>query len=157
MTEEQLAARVDRAGLITRGAGTRERDIDVVLVTGAGASQAFGVNDTLMSLMNDWSDHLVRKLAQRNGYLQATGLRRGMGGEDFEARLGKFLQDVEAFRRVSDLLDPSVKFGDFGPGTQNMSARGVDGAVAQPGRASLRPDHHADPRVLVRTLRRRGR
>jgi hypothetical protein len=125
VTEQQLAARVDRAGLITSTAGARVRDIDVVLVTGAGASRAFGVNDTPMPLMNDWSDHLVRKLAQRNGYREATGLRHGMGGEDFEARLGKFLQDVEAFRRVSDLLDPSVRFGDFGPGTQVMSAHGV--------------------------------
>jgi hypothetical protein len=30
-----------------------------------------------MPLMNDWSDHLVRKLAQRNDYLEATGLRHG--------------------------------------------------------------------------------
>jgi hypothetical protein len=116
VTEEQLAARVDRAGLITSTAGSRERDIDVVMVTGAGASRAFGVNGHPMPLMNDWSDHLVRKLAQHNGYLDATGLRNGMGSEKFEARLGKFLQDVEAFRRISDLLDPSVKFQDFGAG-----------------------------------------
>jgi hypothetical protein len=48
-----------------------------------------------------------------------------MGGEDFEARLGKFLQDVEAFGRISELLDPSVRFQDVGPGAQAMSAHGV--------------------------------
>lgn len=72
--------------------------------------------------MGDWSDHLVGKLGQRMGYLHATGLRRGMSGEEFEARLGKFLQDVQAFRRIGGLLEPSVKFQGFGAGTQIMSA-----------------------------------
>jgi hypothetical protein len=44
-----------------------------------------------MPLMGDWSDHLVRKLGQRIGYREATGLKSGMSGEAFEARLGKFL------------------------------------------------------------------
>lgn len=114
-----------RADLITAGAATAERDIDVVLVTGAGASRAFGVNGVPMPLMGDWSDHLVGKLGQRMGYLDATGLHRGMSGEEFEARLGKFLQDVQAFRRIGGLLEPSVKFQDFGAGTQIMSAHGV--------------------------------
>jgi hypothetical protein len=114
-----------KTGLITSGPGSGERDIDVVLVTGAGASRAFGVNGEPMPLMGDWSDHLVRKLCQRIGYLEATGLRRSMSGEEFEARLGKFVQDVEAFRRIGDLLDASVRFQDFGAGTQTMTAQGV--------------------------------
>jgi hypothetical protein len=48
-----------------------------------------------------------------------------MSGEEFEARLGTFLQDVEAFRRIGGLLDPSVRFQDFGAGTQLMTAQGV--------------------------------
>lgn len=125
MTDEQLAGRVNRADLITGGVAARERDIDVVLVTGAGASRAFGVNGKPMPLMGDWSDHLVRQLGQRSGYREATGLRQGMDGEEFEARLGRFLQDAEAFRRISDLLEPSVRFQDFGPGTHVMTAHGV--------------------------------
>jgi hypothetical protein len=113
------------ADLITGGIATRERDIDVVLVTGAGASRAFGVNGTAMPLMSDWADHLVGKLGRRMGYLDATGLRKGMPGEEFEARLGKSLQDAEAFRRISDLLGPSVRFQGFGAGTQVMQGTGV--------------------------------
>jgi hypothetical protein len=114
-----------RTALITGGIAPQERDIDVVLVTGAGASRAFGVNGKPMPLMGDWSNHLVRKLGQRMGYREATGLTNGMSGEAFEGRLGKFLQDVEAFQRIGDLLDPSVKFQDFGAGTQIMSGQGV--------------------------------
>jgi hypothetical protein len=102
-----------------------ERDIDIVLVTGAGASCAFGVNGTHLPLMGDWSDKLVRSLGQHIGYREATGLRHGMSGEEFEAQLGKFLQDVEAFKRVGGLLAPSVGFQDFGAGTQVMASQGV--------------------------------
>lgn len=50
-----------------------------------------------------------------------------MAGEEFEARLGKFLRDFEAFGRINDLLGPSVRFQDFGPGTQVMTGQGVMG------------------------------
>jgi hypothetical protein len=125
MAEPDAPRNSAKTDLITGGTVTQERDIDVVLVTGAGASRAFGVNGTLMPLMGDWADHLVGKLIQRMNYLEATGLRKGMAGEIFEARLGKFLQDAEAFRRISDLLGPSVRFQDFGAGTQTMQAEGV--------------------------------
>jgi SIR2-like domain len=104
-----------------------ERDIDIVLVTGAGASCAFGVNGTRLPLMGDWSDKLVRALGQRIGYREATGLQQGMSGEEFEAQLGKFLQDVEAFKRIGGLLAPSVGFQDFGAATQIMASQGVMG------------------------------
>jgi hypothetical protein len=103
----------------------RTRDIDLVMVTGAGASREFGVNGVKLPLMGDWSDFLVRKLGAVGQYRQATGLRREMPGEAFEAQLGKFLKQVEAFRRVKDLLVPSVQFQDFGPATQMMGAQGV--------------------------------
>jgi hypothetical protein len=122
---EPDAPRSSKTDLITGGIAAQERDIDVVLVTGAGASRAFGVNGTSMPLMSDWADHLVGKLSRRIGYLETTDLRKGMAGEIFEARLGKFLQDAEAFRRISDLLGPSVRFQDFGAGTQIMQAGGV--------------------------------
>jgi hypothetical protein len=125
VTEHSLAGEDTRKDLITGGVASRERDVDVVLVTGAGASRALGVNGKPMPLMGDWSDHLVRKLGQRVGYREATGLKSGMSGEAFEARLGKFLQDVEAFQRIGDLLDPSVRFQDFGAGTQMMMSQRV--------------------------------
>ncbi len=129
MTEHSLLGADAETDLVTGGVPAGERDIDididVVLVTGAGASRAFGVNGKPMPLMGDWSDHLVRELGSRIGYREATGLKNGMSGEAFEARLGKFLQDVEAFQRIGDLLDASVRFQDFGAGTQIMSAQGV--------------------------------
>jgi hypothetical protein len=51
--------------LITDGVASRERDIGVVLVAGAGASCAFGVNGKPMPLMGDWSlPDLMRHLAR---------------------------------------------------------------------------------------------
>ena len=84
-----------------------ERDIDLVLVTGAGASCAFGVNGTSLPLMATWSDHLVRKLREAPmGYLAATGLADGMQAEQFERRLGDFLRSVDAFKSIDPLLGP---------------------------------------------------
>lgn len=125
LAEHDVTRGSSKTDLVTGSVTMQERDIDVVLVTGAGASRAFGVNGVPMPLMTDWADHLVGKLGVRPGYLEATGLRKNMSGEEFEFRLGKFLQDVEAFRRVRDLLDPSVRFQDFGAGTQIMQSTGV--------------------------------
>jgi hypothetical protein len=82
-------------------------DIDLVLIAGAGASRAFGVNNTRLPLMGEWSDHLVTKLREKPmGYLAATGLGLGMPGEEFERRLGDFLRSVDAFKSVGELLGP---------------------------------------------------
>jgi hypothetical protein len=87
------------------------RDIECVLVTGAGASREFGVNGTKLPLMREWSDDLVQRLGSRGfGYLDATGLRRDMPAEEFEAVLGRFLRSVEAFNRIEQLLEPSSQF-----------------------------------------------
>jgi hypothetical protein len=102
-----------------------EHDIDVVIVTGAGASREFGINWTTLPLMGDWCDELVSKLQLHPPYLTATGLRRGMLGEEFEAQLGKFLRQVEAFGLIKDLLGPSVDFQDLGPALQTVRGTGV--------------------------------
>ena len=47
----------------------RTRDIDLVMVTGAGASRDFGVNGVKLPLMGDWSDALVKKLGAVGQYL----------------------------------------------------------------------------------------
>lgn len=72
VAEHSLLAADARTDLVSGGVPSRERDIGVVLVTGAGASRAFGVNGKPMPLMGDWSDDLVRKLASRTGYREVT-------------------------------------------------------------------------------------
>ncbi len=100
-----------------------ERDIELVLITGAGASREFGVRGGSLPLMGDWSDALIKKLSQRNlSYLDATGLRPGMTGEAFEIQLGRFLRQVEAFPLIEDLLNASVQFQAL----QNPALQGQD-------------------------------
>jgi hypothetical protein len=80
--------------------------IDLVLVTGAGASCEFGVNQTRLPLMAEWSELVLRKLREVPGFVEAVGLTEGMTGEQFEDRLGGFLRSVVAFRDVRSLLGP---------------------------------------------------
>ena len=88
-----------------------ERDLDLVLVTGAGASREFGVSDRPMPLMADWSESIMEKLSSRNiFYLEASGLQPDMTGPEFETQLGKFLHQAEAFPLIESLLEPSVNF-----------------------------------------------
>lgn len=88
-----------------------ERDIELVLVTGAGASYEFGVNGTKVPLMGAWSDALVDKLSRRSwSYLEAAGLQKGLDGEEFERRLGRFLDQVQVFPKIESLLQPSLDF-----------------------------------------------
>lgn len=108
MTTSSAAEGSPRRDLITSGVPAAERDIDVVLVTGAGASCPFGVNGTVLPLMGDWANHLVGKLGQRLGYREMTGLRSGMSGEEFETQLGRYLQDTQAFQRIGPFLAPSL-------------------------------------------------
>jgi hypothetical protein len=87
-----------------------ERDIDLLVVTGAGASREFGVNGTRLPLMGEWSDDLVQRLGSRDpAYLAVTGLTSGMAGEDFERQLGAFLRSVEAFDRIRPVLEPIAR------------------------------------------------
>jgi len=91
--------------------GGRERDIDLVLIAGAGASREFGLQGKKLPLMGDWSEEIIHKMSQKNAsYLNATGLQRGMSGEQFEAQLGRFLHQVEAFPLIESLLDTSTRF-----------------------------------------------
>jgi hypothetical protein len=93
------------------------RDIDLVLVTGAGASRSFGAGGQPMPLMADWSDALVGKLSRGAiGYLEATGLARGLPGPEFELRLGRFLRDASAFTQIDRLVGPSTQFQALPPG-----------------------------------------
>ena len=83
----------------------RERDIDFVLIAGAGASCAFGAGDTQLPMMGDWADSLTNKLGRSStGYLKATGLEKGLPGMEFERRLGAFLREVTAFSEIEPLV-----------------------------------------------------
>jgi hypothetical protein len=97
---------------------TAERDIDLVLITGAGASCVFGSRDKneRLVMMTGWSDALVKKLSiSGTGYLEATGLTDGLSGPEFELRLGRFLRSATAFKDAGSLVGPSVQFQQWQP------------------------------------------
>jgi len=88
-----------------------ERDIDLVLVAGAGASHEFGINDTKVPLMSGWSDALVDKISERSwSYLEATGLKKSLDGPTFEQKLGTFLRLAIALPQIEQVLKPSLEF-----------------------------------------------
>lgn len=99
------------------------RDIDLVLVTGAGASREFGARDKPLPLMADWSNALFEKLWKANtSYLEMTGLKKDLPGEKFEERLGTFLRQVQAFPSVADLIAQSMSLPDT---PNDLKAQGV--------------------------------
>jgi hypothetical protein len=103
---------------------TQEKDIDLVLVTGAGASHEFGVNHSKMPLMSAWSDALVDKIGKSSwAYLEATGLTKDLGGPEFEQRLGRFLQMAQALPQVDQVLKPSLEFQAPPPNLNEQSLR----------------------------------
>jgi hypothetical protein len=86
------------------------RDIALVLVTGAGASTAFGSNRKPLPLMAQWSDLIVKKLFDSAiDTLDLSGLKPGMSGPDFEAALGRFLTRAEAFEQIRDIIPLASK------------------------------------------------
>jgi len=86
-------------------------DLDLVLITGAGASREFGSNRQKLPLMAEWSDAIVQKLiTSGSNYLEAVGLKHGMTGQDFESTLGDFLRAVAAFSQIGQLLESSASF-----------------------------------------------
>lgn len=99
------------------------RDIDLVLVTGAGASREFGARDKPLPLMADWSNALVDKLSKaNNSYLEITGLEKVLPGEKFEERLGTFLRQVQAFPSVGKLIAQSMSLPNI---PECLKAEGV--------------------------------
>ena len=101
---------------------TTERDIDLVLVTGAGASREFGTGGVKLPLMTDWSDHLVQALASGWSHLEITQLRKGMTGLEFESQLGSFLRSVQAFRSVRQLVESSSTFPNLPQGFESQES-----------------------------------
>src|SRR5205807_10196964 len=86
------------------------KDVELVLVTGAGASRDLGVGEKKIPLMDEWSDHLVKRLAESGvNHVQLTGLKAGLGSMEFEERLGRFLTTRLAFAQVADLVRESAQ------------------------------------------------
>lgn len=84
----------------------QDRDIELVLVTGAGASREFGVNGIKLPMMGDWSNAVVEKLQRGGpGYLGATGLSKDLDGPTFEKMLGEFLHRTQAFEQIGPLIE----------------------------------------------------
>ena len=84
-----------------------ERPIDLLLITGAGASTKLGGQDDL-PLMSGWSNILVEKLRSSGSYLDLVGLAPNLPGPEFEARLGTFLRAAGALDQIKTLLTPST-------------------------------------------------
>jgi hypothetical protein len=85
-----------------------ERDIDLVLVTGAGASHSFSKEH--LPLMVEWRKRLDEHL--RNSvpdFAALVDLNEDITGEEFERRLGEFLQSVRAYRLAKTLVERTTK------------------------------------------------
>ncbi|HEY5431571.1 MAG TPA: hypothetical protein VIK04_20815 [Solirubrobacteraceae bacterium] len=79
-----------------------ERDIELVLVTGAGASMGFGRDGAQTPMMREWAEILTRHLGSDAGLV---GLSATLDGPAFEERLGIFLQRVAALKLSGPMLE----------------------------------------------------
>jgi hypothetical protein len=89
-----------------------KRDIDLVLVTGAGSSRSFGA-ERLFPLMPDFADAIRSNVVgtpNTNTMVMNSILLlpKGMNGPDFEETLGRFLRQAQAFRTMAPLIKPSL-------------------------------------------------
>jgi hypothetical protein len=93
------------------------KDIPLVLITGAGASRDFGLGGQQLPVMTEWSDLLVRKLAESGlDFREVTGLKPKMSGPDFEQALGRFLRNADAFNRIENFAPLTYRYMP-GPGS----------------------------------------
>ncbi len=87
-----------------------ERDIDYVIITGAGASREFGKGSKpQLPLMSDWSDQLLNKVTKNLTLGEWIGLTKNMSGPEFEQKLGEFLRASANFPNIKNLLKVSGK------------------------------------------------
>jgi hypothetical protein len=100
-----------------------DRDIELVLVTGAGASCGLGASGNQVAAMKDWAEKLANALASRNpGSALLVNLQYGMDGPEFESRLGKFLASARSFSDARDLMLASSNL-TFSPPLSNLLTR----------------------------------
>jgi hypothetical protein len=87
------------------------KDIELVLVTGAGATAEFGHHGAKVPMMAEWSDSLAEEIGKASrSYASATGLVKGLTGPEFEERLDHFLDQARAFSLIGGILAPSIGF-----------------------------------------------
>jgi len=87
--------------------------MNLVLVTGAGASRNLGLADEVMPLMPDWSNQLCEALDAREAKLAAScHLKPGLSAEEFEENLGLLLR----WAQVIDLHERFEGLGGPNPG-----------------------------------------
>jgi hypothetical protein len=92
----------------TLPSGSRDRDIDLLLLTGAGASCGFGAQGQSLPLMADWAKDIFSRLQKEApGCIGVTGLTANMSGPEFERQLGSFLRQRDAFSKIEPLIEPS--------------------------------------------------
>jgi hypothetical protein len=87
------------------------RDIELVLVTGAGASCAFG-QLRRFPLIGEWSRALHEKLSGRYeslAFREMIDLEGADDGPEFERRLGAFLRQIQAFREIAPIVKASLQ------------------------------------------------
>lgn len=83
-----------------------ERNIPLVLITGAGASTDLGVQGNKLPLMDGWCREVKNALIGLGGqHLDITGLRDITEGQDFETQLGAYLRSRLAFTQIERLVD----------------------------------------------------
>jgi hypothetical protein len=95
-----------------------ERDIELVLITGAGASRSLAASrtpgvDQVFPLMADWSSALIEKMSNAPSQnvmtmRQMLPLTEQMDGPSFERALGTFIRQAQAFDVIEPLLKPST-------------------------------------------------
>ena len=87
-------------------------NIELLLITGAGASTAFGADNRQLPMMAQFNDSILTVLANKPGFREATGLEPNVDGHQFERRLGAFLQAWRAFPQIRPLLKATAIFPD---------------------------------------------
>ena len=87
------------------------RDIELVLVTGAGASVSFGAGGTKLAAMPEWCTRLAGALSAREPAIALlVHLQAQMNGPDFERQLGRFFASARAFRDARELMVDTSNF-----------------------------------------------
>jgi hypothetical protein len=93
--------------------------MDLVLVTGAGASRRLGEPEDLLPLMQDWADALCTALdAVEPNLASACRLAPGMNGQQFEEALGLLLR----WEQVRSLEERFAGLGGVNAGQQERPA-----------------------------------
>jgi hypothetical protein len=92
------------------------RDIDYLIITGAGSSVQFGVNGNKIVDMAGLNKAICNDTSSSHNFptidpndLSLLGLKPQMTGEEFERTLGEFLQGYAAFKYIDPLVSRDLR------------------------------------------------